>query len=46
MENNPRLKITPPIIIIFFMENLSSNLPRKIEATAELINHRDKAPES
>ena len=28
------------------IENLSNNLPRKIEATAELMNQRDKAPES
>ena len=46
IENSPRLKIIPPIIIIFFIENLSNNLPRKIEATAELINQRDRAPES
>ena len=36
----------PPIIMIRLTEYLSKSLPRKIEPTAEPINHNDRAPES
>ena len=43
---NPKLKISPPINIMCLTEYLSKSLPKTMEAAAEHMKNKDKAPDN